>query len=75
MEVVCFSEILVRIYHGRFEFLTLVLDESSLLGCYAVNSALKPDIFPVQLLFLLVNNGKLVIMLQTKQDKAYSVWL
>jgi len=75
MEAVCFSEILVGIYHGTFEFLTLVLDESSLLGCYAVNSALKPDIFPVQLLFLLVNNGKLVIMLQTKQDKAYSVWL
>jgi hypothetical protein len=74
MEAVCFSEILVRIYHGRFEFLTLVLVESSLLGCYAVNSALKPDTFPVQLLFLLANNGK-PVMLQTKQDKAYSVWL
>jgi len=75
MEAVCFSEILVGIYHGRFEFLTLALVESSLLGCYAVNSALKPDIFPVQLLFLLANNGKQVIMLQTKQDKAYCVWL
>lgn len=75
MEAVCFSEMLVGIYHGRFEFLTLALVESSLLGCYAVNSALKPDIFPVQLLFLLANNGKQVIMLKTKQDKAYCVWL
>lgn len=75
MEAVCFSEILVSIYRERFEFLTLVLVESSLLGYYAVNSALKPDIFLVQLFFLLENNGKQVIMLQTKQDKAYCVWL
>jgi len=75
MEAVCFSEILVSIYHRSFEFLTLVLVESSLLGCYAVNSALKPDIFPVQLLFLQANNGKQVIMLQTKQDQACCVWL
>jgi hypothetical protein len=41
----------------------------------AVNSALKLDIFPVKFLLLLANNGKQVIMFQTKQDKAYCVWL